>query len=489
MNFETDGCNLINTFGKIYAETPSQFQFQRGELSLIKQLVSHVKHSVDVNGINSGLHRFKYMKNTRKKTNRPQKIHASVSISRNENEFLDVEHINTIDNSNLKAGLFRRIQTCLKQFSADVEVESLKENIVDVQINRKTGQIVGSVFCVICQVINKKTIKPKRVHFHDSNDRSYWVVSNFQKHLANVHHLKMTDNHRSIQQKGEVKSENNIDENEENLDKISLNENSQSLEIEVVDVEIEQTDVEIEELMEENYTESLEHNVNWLYEQFSTQIMEMMSTVLTSGDAEECMMIELEGKLIPLTVARISGDGNCLFATIAHQLFRLPINSQEHKKSTKELRAEVVDYILTNFETFEHSIKDRVYEIKNKNDITDISTECKLYVRLVLSREGKYGGYETVKAVCEKYKINILTFCENGSCYIHNKKMAFGRTIALAYRVGYVDEHGNTHRNHYDSVCDIKAEDMYTISHLINEQIKQNNTDAYSISENQSILP
>lgn len=46
-------------FGPVFAKNPSRFVFLPGHKSLIKELVSHVKHVVDRNGTNAGLNYFK----------------------------------------------------------------------------------------------------------------------------------------------------------------------------------------------------------------------------------------------------------------------------------------------------------------------------------------------------------------------------------------------------------------------------------------------
>lgn len=45
-------------FGELYAKNPERFQFGPGDTNLIKQLVKHVKNTVDGNGLNSGLKHF-----------------------------------------------------------------------------------------------------------------------------------------------------------------------------------------------------------------------------------------------------------------------------------------------------------------------------------------------------------------------------------------------------------------------------------------------
>lgn len=82
----------------------------------------------------------------------------------------------------------------------------------------------------------------------------------------------------------------------------------------------------------------------------------------------------------------------------------------------KSKRSEVVEYILApnNFEDFRFILQDRVYETKSSDQITDMDEECKSYVRNVLSKNGKWGGTEIIKAVSEIYGVNIIVFKENG---------------------------------------------------------------------------
>lgn len=75
----------------------------------------------------------------------------------------------------------------------------------------------------------------------------------------------------------------------------------------------------------------------------------MTAAVLMSGSKEYSMVFQLQkGLIYHLMVALIDGDGNCLFAAIAHQLFKCSPNTSQHKELTKRLRSEVVEYILKN---------------------------------------------------------------------------------------------------------------------------------------------
>lgn len=167
-----------------------------------------------------------------------------------------------------------------------------------------------------------------------------------------------------------------------------------------------------------------------------------------------------------VTVAKIIGDGNCLPGAICHQLFHDPIGSTAHKKRMKELRENVVNYIMKpeNFPSFEHSLKDRVYEYKIRDEIDDMSMECKIFVRHCLSKNGLWAGYEFLVAAAKMHRVNILIFNEDGDWYLSNStKEVYDKTIALAFRLDYKKEEFN----HYDSVCDIDSNLLYAISKKI----------------------
>lgn len=185
-----------------------------------------------------------------------------------------------------------------------------------------------------------------------------------------------------------------------------------------------------------------------------------------NGDVTDNMQFVIAKQNKTLTTAKILGDGNCLPGTICHQLFHDPVGSTAHRKKIKELRAKVVDYILDpeNFPTFEHALKNRVYEIKSKDEISDMTQECKLFVRYCLSKDRFWAGYEFIVAAAKIHRVNIIIFRENGNFDLTTSgPEIYSRTIALAYRVNY-DE---TEYNHYDSVCDIDSNLLCAVTEAI----------------------
>lgn len=455
MNCEKNEQYLVQTFG-IFSENPSQFRFQRGELSLIKQLVEHVKEIVDGNGMNTGLERFKY-KDIRPRKARSKRVpadaHPNTKRYNAANAHANVMQTQENEPNELKANLFGRIKMCLDNYQSGIDVELLDENIVDIQINN--NKVTAKVDCVLCE-----NSKPKKIYYDCVSGN--WVITNFQKHLKTSHHLcaVVRDSKRQQLDVETVNNINNEDEKAENISSVNLISDDNRNEIDLH--------------LSGNKTIKIENDDNWLYDQLAARINIVMCAVLTNGEEEDIMALQLNKTTIYLSIAKILGDGNCLFAAIVHQLWQYPINSKQHKEAMKQLRSKVVEYILANYESFEFNLKDRVYELKNASQITDMTAECKSYVKNVLSRDGEYGGFETIKAVSEMFQVNILTFVEDGECSFYNTKNIYNKTIALAWCNGFVSD-GVQIRNHYNSVYDVKPDDLLSVSEsVINKQIKTN---------------
>lgn len=333
----------------------------------------------------------------------------------------------------------------------------LDMKIVDIQTENDT--IYGTIICALCENENK-SLTPKRVYYRETTNNSFWVLSNFQKHLSNVHHLNPIKTATRSKKRRKCTSTKNLNDHENTLCNDS----------DVLFVE-EEVDVE---MIDENVKESLSNENNWLYIQLADQITEMISANFTTRNEEDQMFFKIDKSSICITVARIKPDGSCLYGSLAHQLYQHATNSTEHEQATKSLRAEVVEYILKPniFPSFQHALQDRVYETKTKSQITNIESECKFFARYVLSKKNKWGGHETIKAVSEIHQVNIVVFNENGTCMIqHNAQTKYNRTIAVAYRLGY-DEHGNEIRNHYDSVLEISSADIYISTEFLINRMK-----------------
>lgn len=117
-----------------------------------------------------------------------------------------------------------------------------------------------------------------------------------------------------------------------------------------------------------------------MFTQLSDQINIMMQATLENSTSREDMDFMVNKTMQTLDLAKTYRDGNCLFSSLAHQLFHEKISSKSHRNKTRLLRNLVVNHILepNNFPKFMHDIKDRVYDIKKKDEITNMEAECKL---------------------------------------------------------------------------------------------------------------
>lgn len=209
---------------------------------------------------------------------------------------------------------------------------------------------------------------------------------------------------------------------------------------------------------------------NLLYTQLADQNNEMNSAILTNGEVLEDVAFYVNGAVSgSIKVATTKADGSCLFSALAHQLFHEKLYSKQHNDSVKKLREDVVTYIKENRGLFEHEIKGRLYESKSFKRNENFETQCNFFLNFCLSNSRFWGGSESIKAISQLYKVNIIIFNENGSCYIANKfDPTYEKLVAIAFRLAapHVENkkkniERNPRRNHYDSVCKIEITDIY----------------------------
>lgn len=474
---------MENVYGRTYAKSPNEFQFHAGDVKLIKSLVEHVKTEVDEKGENRGLHKFRSRKKKSSHSSVTNKIlKENVAIDQLENQIhLDTPELHA-RRASLKLDLLRKTEKFLSSYGVDEDfVASLDESMVEVHFDG--NQIYGTILCVICNNANTKNQKQKRVYYHQSPESSYWVMANFGNHLRGPHKLTMiseaskkeknTKRKRIMSDKCR-KSTNRSTATAYELDDddvsdfatklIAISNENQNETYEEVFVELEPNDSV--QIISAEILPKADIQVDSLYKQMSEQITEMVGKVLTNGDAQETVTFKLDSQERSMSVAQILQNGNCLFAAICHQLSPTALDTEAHTEETSSLRQNVVNYILKpeNYPYFEHELKNRVLELKTLDEIENITTECKLFTRFVLSQSGKWGGYESIRAIGEIFNINIIVIKEDGDCYVANRSTKVNeRSILLAYRK-YPDGNGYYH---YDSICDIDAQSLLEIAKFI----------------------
>lgn len=456
---------LTEVFGEFYKSDPSKFCFRDGDKCLIYEIVDQLKRIVDKNGINTGLHKFK-MKVRKPRNQRPNPIalkrHVKFDYKSNTETKCDDTSTELAD---LKSYLVRRVKSCFINHGADKITGTNINDLFDeetVAVESAGGRIYGNITCLICQHNKEKKTK-KRVSYFQSEDKSYWVMSNFTKHLVDFHRLSTIRAPNQIIAKPITDFENKKTETN-NLNEKSDDDDSVYI-VNEVSVEIKPPEIDLDA--------NLSNEVLSLYDQLSEQIGKTIGAVHINDDKLEQMLFHhSKNERAELTVAKIPTDGNCLFGAIVHQIWQHEIDSAEHETATSQLRNDVIDYILNpdNFKSFEFTLRDHVYERRSKQKQKGINMkeECKNFVRNVLSKEGVWGGHETIIAASRIYSTNIIVIYESGSYLISSgANRMYARTITLAYRLG-----ANNIRNHYDSVCDIESEDIMKITDSITKQKK-----------------
>lgn len=204
--------------------------------------------------------------------------------------------------------------------------------------------------------------------------------------------------------------------------------------------------------------------------QLENHIRQMIAAVGRNGDAQERMQsFHDNGAVVTVTVAKINPNGNCLLASIVHQIHRMPIDSEAHKAATAQLRRDIVAHILNNFESYSMVLQGAVLDKEEKEGVVEIGVGLEQralnFLLNTLSKDGEWGGQECIIAASRIFEVNIITFDEAGKYYLNNTNI-YDRTIAIAYRVAG-ERNGQIIRNHYDSVCKISAKDIIEVARLV----------------------
>lgn len=434
-----DDEQLRDYFGDLYAQDTTSFKFEAGDVLLIKELVDYVKQVADRNGKNTGLRHF-----TNEKVSMPKKSRALKSNA-----------VVLVDHQRLKMDLEQKVSKCIQLHVPGIKLNSFNIEQVAVELFTEGEKVYGDIICNVCNAENKKNQKPKRVYYNLRKGGSgSWVMSNFVTHLIKMHPASTQSNDMEcpVAEIVEMDAANNLACNE-NESEANGNENASV--------------IFVDDGMSRDINKTIRDDPDILFKQLSSQITGTMATVLKNGDEKENINFCLGKSPRELTVAKIPKDGSCLFGSLAHQLWNYKIKSRKHLDATKKLRADVVEHILNpqNYSSFEFHLKDRVYENKNANEITNITTECKLFARHVLSKQKTWGGIETLLAVSELYSTNIVVFNEDGVCTKYKRNdCTHGRSIAVAHRFGLnVNANNEQIRDHFDSVSNIGSADLLEV--------------------------
>lgn len=453
---EEDKCHF---FGLFEHQTPL-FKFMSGERKLIKRLVEHLKATVEEDPY--------HFTAVRHNISPRDTIELSVGL------FFGTKRKSANAQRDMKGDLFRQLKILCTSFSQSNKLEPVRpisEDIVSSIINMG-GRVRAEVICVFCRQNTITNRKPKTYSipsFVSGKSASlYWTLSNFKKHLEK--HVNGKQKHKSstessdedvISTNGELSllqtangEESTSDGSPENTMHGSLNPveasklESFTIEQVIVDCLLDETKV---------------------YEQVSSQLLKMTKSALMNGDKTEDMTFNIENEAKPITVTIIPGDGSCLFSSFHHQLEATKINPIELKASAADLRKRVVAQIAQDPEHYKFALKTRVYE--HLEEIGEdhksarmteaaMSMECNFFLKFCLPKYSCWGGNESILALSELHKVNVLVFSENGPAYFPvGFRPEYENTLCLAYRLA--NGAANQKRIHYDSVSGIEPDVLF----------------------------
>lgn len=476
-NTEMSQLDKENFFG-LYASSADEFKLLRGERKLLLKIASFLTdlYEKDAEMFKSYCEVPKRFKIKNDVANGPvglfygKKRHKQMNYAENDSNVLILQ-------------LFAKLKPFFESFENLKPVRSITQDIIKI-VDLKDGYR-ADVICVFCpsndcgiDALLKRIVVQWDGH---------WNLTNFKKHIQKMHSKENplissksvensfthADHNYSILKFDESNSPSNHTKNESAIFvKTEVTHSTLNTDINVSDI----MDLPIEIDDSSAMTNNLRSVV---YDQFSNQNIRLIELVFRMNEAKKHMSIKIDGQPHNLDVLKIPGDGNCLFAAFVHQIHLVKLNSTEHKVFTTELRQKVVNHIKQNLESYVRAIKGRLQE---KSELATKSpdytiAECESFIE-ELAKPNFWGGAETIRAVSEIHKVNVVAFNEKGDFYFPcGFNETYDRSVFLAYRLGpKTTKSCRLIHNHYDSVCTINEKILYKCSTILADKIQGSNS-------------
>lgn len=309
---------------------------------------------------------------------------------------------------------------------SDSGIDTMDE-IIDVDY-KDLANIKGTIKCMLCS-------KPYSVFCKQSKSSFSWIISNFKRHFQ-----KCTKN-------------------------VAAADTNSSHSSALVALTIEPISSTNEEAEFTKYSKVLRS-------QLMIQGVKMVNSTSRNGEITKICVIDSGDEI---NVCEMKADGNCLFFAISHQLKSVRSGSEAHKINMTELRSDCVEYMKNNLEKYERYIRDRIQEkFPGKSKVT--LEDCGTFLDEHLPKNSSWCGSETLIALTDMLKINIVVFTEKGCVYFATKfEPKYDRTIMIAFRIANplnVDI-SNANRNHYDSVVKVETDTITKLVHdLVTKYLK-----------------
>lgn len=479
VNGELKNDVLENMFG-MYANSEKEFQLMRGERLLLQEIATNLNIRISTDGIDILMKHFEAPKK--------YKVDRSDTDVFDFGVFYSKKRPRAKASSNkddLRATCFEKLKSFFESFSKLKPVRPITADIVREIIETGSG-FRADIICVFCGINDCEIDALLKTHSIAYTNRS-WNLSNFRKHMKHQH-CKEIPFPSEIECSEETVSTSTAKNNTRAADKntaLTLDvltkkpESTPSVQSPTLDPYKHLTKEKIMSMPivigdtstnpnDSNITAN-DRSLNCIYyDQFSSQNLKLIEAGLKNMEVKGNMQMMIDGQNHNVNITEMKKDGNCMFGTIVHQLRFVKCNTTQHDNLTAELRSEVVQYIEANLEQFKRVIQLR---IGCGNDVID--DECVKFLNGLKGDSGPvlWGGMETVYAVMNMYRVNIIIFNEEGPFYCGNGfKKEFQRTIFMAYRIGYVKDNKNIY-DHYDSIHSLDEDLLYKCANVLSTKM------------------
>lgn len=357
-------------------------------------------------------------------------------------------HASVFDQSEMQSQLLPKLTQFFQSFKLQ-PMQPIGDHTITL-VDLGARGLRADVLCVFCPEKAEDPTSQKK-HAIQLDKTGRWNFSNFRKHIK-IHTQKAVN--ESIYGCSSPDAKPIKQELMHSSNNIPIEKQTEATAV-TIDADIMSMPIVVDE-----FGLSFEHEPAMttneaLYEQFSKQNLRMVEAMLRNKENNRYMVLQIGDQPVNVDIVKMKSDGNCVFSTLSHQLTCVKANSDALNVGTSNLRAQVVSHMQNNFDDFKQALKMRL-------ECTDeeIDTLGPTFISEKLSQNGYWGDSESLMAVSKIFKVNILVFQENASCYFatgYNR--SYGRTIFMAYR-----GNGSGSQNeyvHYDSVCGISEDVLY----------------------------
>lgn len=456
-----------------HADEPNSFKITAGEREQLKEVALFAKEKFEKRGS------------------------SYFSKKKNHNLFNTIDCGNLgrlfVDEINYGSRMDKKSKTVLHASAVDIlksgKVEStilaqFTEEMVDIT---STNNILrGTVECVLCPTAKNGKKEKKKFIINSKHDENHsWIFSNFIKHLRNNHKLDIPKKIGKSSTDKSIEKTSHVFDKEAVADNCSIVFNDGMCDDAQNELQENEPKVVISDQLLIDCDNRFKNTQSKIYDLISTQAMEMLENSEAMDELSQLLEFECCAKRCSSKIVEVAKDGNCIFSAMVHQLFKPKIDSENHKDLTKQIRVDIISYIRKNPTLFKSELESRIFAKKKPQMIQSMDTEMEMILG-DLSRDGIWGGDESLKAVKYLYKRNILVITELGDFYFACPfEETFEAMLILAFRVkGNIDRNEkkipNIDRDHYDSVIHIEPSDIFSISEELSKRLKK----GYSLKQN-----